>query len=233
MARSTTHTLSDEALAALEAGDPQALIDLHRQTFGGFVMEDEPADDTDEHDDDDLEDEGGDDEDESDEDEGADEDDDEPLGDKGVKALERMKRERRDLKREVRELRSLVEDLRNGDSDEEDELTSARKETQAATTRAVEAEKRLAALTHGLPESWAKRLEGDDLDDFLEDAEALAEDLPADRSTRKGGGGAKEGRRKRKQPSLDDKIAEAEKNGDLAEARRLKAQKVHALHQAQ
>ena len=81
---------------------------------------------------------------------------------------------------------------------------------------------------HGLPDSWADRLKGDDFDDFLDDAEALAADMPTPRS-RKGGGGAKEGGTKTKEPTLDDQIVEAEKKGDLALARRLKAQKVHAL----
>jgi hypothetical protein len=33
------YSLSDEAIAALQAGDPTALINFHRRTFGGFVME--------------------------------------------------------------------------------------------------------------------------------------------------------------------------------------------------
>lgn len=39
-AHTTRYTLSADALAALEAGDPAALIGAHRPIFGGFTMED-------------------------------------------------------------------------------------------------------------------------------------------------------------------------------------------------
>ncbi len=170
-------------------------------------------------------------------DEGGSEDDtedadDEPLREEGKKALDRMKAANKELRKQLRDLKATVDELRNGDADEDaDELTRATRATEAATGRAVAAEKKLAAKMHGLPDSWADRLKGDDLDDFLEDAEALAADMPTPQS-RKGGGGAKDGHQKPKQPSLDDQITEAEKKGDLAEARRLKAQKVHQLRQA-
>lgn len=168
-----------------------------------------------------------------DDDEGDDEDGDEPLREQGKKALDRMKAANKELRKQIRELKAAVES-RNGDDDEDaDELTRATRATEQATSRAVAAERKLAALTHGLPSSWAGRLQGDDLDDFLEDAEALAAEMPQNPQSRKGGGGAKDGHQKRKQPSLDDQIAEAEKKGDLTEARRLKAQKVHELRQAQ
>lgn len=38
-----THTLSADAIAALDAGDPSKLLELHRATFGGFTMELDPA----------------------------------------------------------------------------------------------------------------------------------------------------------------------------------------------
>jgi hypothetical protein len=163
-------------------------------------------------------------------DEGDDEDGDEPLREEGKKALDRMKAANKELRKQLRELKATVAE-RNADDEDADELTRAQHATEAATSRAVAAEKQLAALKYGLPDSWAARLQGDDLDDFLEDAEALAADMPAPES-RKGGGGAKEGHRKRKEPSLDDQIAEAEKKQDYATARRLKAQKVHALREA-
>jgi hypothetical protein len=228
--------LADEALAALEAGDPEALIEFHRRTFGGFVMEHEEdqddPDDGDESEDEESEDDDTDDSDDDDGEDADDEDEDEPLGEKGRKALDRMKGTVKDLKRTIRDLKTELDEARNGSDEEDDELTSARKATETERTKRIEAEKKLAAKIHGLPDSWADRLRGDDLDDFLDDAEALAEEMPATPRNRKGGGGAKDGRRKRKEPSLDDKIAEAEKNGDLAEARRLKAQKVHQLRQA-
>lgn len=47
--------LADEAIAALKAGDPQALIDFHRLTFGGWRMEaDDDADDQDDQSEDDA-----------------------------------------------------------------------------------------------------------------------------------------------------------------------------------
>lgn len=159
-----------------------------------------------------------------------DDNDDEPLGDKGRKALDRMKATVKDLKKTIRELKAELAETRNGSDEDEDELTLAKKATETERTKRVEAEKKLAAKIHGLPDSWADRLKGDDFDDFLDDAEALAEDMPTPRS-RKGGGGAKDGGRKRKEPSLDDQIAEAEKNRDFATARKLKAQKIHAIRQ--
>lgn len=39
-----TGRLAEEAIAALSTGNTQALIDFHRRTFGGFVMEDGGAD---------------------------------------------------------------------------------------------------------------------------------------------------------------------------------------------
>ena len=168
-------------------------------------------------------------------DEGDSEDDDEdaddqPLREEGKKALDRMKATVKDLKKTIRDLKAENAELRNGDDGEDDELTVAQRERDTERTKRVEAEKKLAAKLHGLPESWADRLKGDDLDDFLDDAEALAEDMPNPRS-RKGGGGAKDGGKKRKEPSLDDQIVEAEKAQDFATARRLKAQKIHALRQ--
>ena|ERR1051326_1018839 len=179
--------------------------------------------------DDDLDDASkGDEGDSEDDDENA---DDQPLREEGKKALDRMKATVKDLKKTIRDLKAENAELRNGDDDGEDELTRSQKATEAAQRRAVEAEKKLAAKMHGLPESWADRLKGDDFDDFLDDAEALAADMPNPPS-RKGGGGAKDGGKKRKEPSLDDQIAEAEKAQDFATARRLKAQKIHALRQS-
>ena len=195
-------------------------------------VEDENLDDEENDDDldDDLEDgpDEGDDEDGS-EDDGED-DDDEPLGEKGTKALARMKATVKDLKKMIRDLKAENADLRNGDDEDEDELTASKKETERERTKRIEAERKLAAKIHGLPESWADRLKGEDFDDFLDDAEALAEDIPTPPNRRKGGGGAKDGSTKRrKPPTLDEQIAEAEKTGDHATARRLKAQKVHDL----
>lgn len=41
------YNLSDEAIAALQAGDPSKLINFHRLTFGGYKMEDDDDDDDD------------------------------------------------------------------------------------------------------------------------------------------------------------------------------------------
>lgn len=54
--------LADEAIAALNAGDPQSLIDFHRLTFKGWRMEaDDDADDQDDQSEDDADDDSGDD----------------------------------------------------------------------------------------------------------------------------------------------------------------------------
>lgn len=168
---------------------------------------------------------------EGDDDEGDDEDGDEPLREEGKKALDRMKALVKELKRDLRKTKAELDEARNGSDEEDDELTVAQRERDNERAKRVEAEKKLAAKMHGLPDSWAERLQGDDLDDFLDDAEALAADMPAP-DRRKGGGGAKDGHQKRKPPTLDDQIAEAEAKQDFATARRLKAQKVHELRKA-
>lgn len=240
-----TH-LSPEARKALEAGDITALIEHHRRTFGGVQMKadgegddstptriDHSGDDpdgSDEGDDEpDEDDDAGDDPEDDDDDRDGDDDD---LGEKGQKALERMKAERKELRKVIRDLKSQIAELRNGDDDEKDELETARDETKAERDKRIKAEKALAAHRAGLPESWADRLQGDDFEDFLDDAESLAQDLPTPRD-RKGGGGAKEGHKRRKPPTLDDRIAEAEAKGDSKTVRALKAQKVAALAAAQ
>lgn len=228
------HNLSPEARAALDAGDIDALLAFHKLTFGGYVMEDEGSDDegSEDENDDEGTDEGTNDE-GSDDDDAGDGDDDDELGEKGQRALERMKATVKELKASIRELKTENAKLRKADDGEEDELTSARKETETERNKRVEAEKKLAAKMHNLPDSWAARLVGDDFDDFLDDAEALAADLPANPTRRKGGGGARDGsNRPPKTPSLNDQIAEAEKKGDHATARRLKAQMVHKLAEA-
>lgn len=172
----------------------------------------------------------GDDPEESDEDDDEG-DDDEPLREEGKKALDRMKATVKDLKKTIRDLKAEIAEARKGSDEEVDELTSTKQERDAEREKRIETEKKLAAKVHGLPDTWADRLKGDDFDDFLDDAEALAADMPTPQN-RKGGGGAKEGQRKAKEPTLDDKIAEAEKSGDHTTARRLKAQKVHDLRNA-
>lgn len=228
-------TLTPEARAALDAGDIDALLALHRDRFGGYRMEldedddgdDEDREDHDQPDDTDESDEG----DEDSDDDGNTDEDEKSLGDKGRKALDRMKAERKELRKTIRELKAQVAELRKGDDDEDaDELEQARNEVKSEREKRMDAEKRLAAKAAGLPDSWAARLQGEDFEDFLEDAESLAEDLPKTTpADRKGGRGARDGHRKRKEPSLDDKIAEAQAKGDVALVRRLKAQKVHAL----
>jgi hypothetical protein len=209
-----TRTDSEDALSEIQDVD---------EIDDGQEIEDDDADLDDDPDDAPEGDEEGDDED--------DDEDDEPLREEGKKALDRMKALVKDLKKSLREAKAELEQARNGSDEEDDELTVAQRERDNERTKRQEAEKKLAAKMHGLPESWADRLQGDDLDDYLDDAESLAADMPAP-DRRKGGGGAKDGHRKPKQPSLDDQIAEAEKDGDFATARRLKAQKVHQLRQA-
>lgn len=52
MSQALTHTLTPETKAALDAGDVDALLALHRATFGGYRMEADPADPADPKDDD-------------------------------------------------------------------------------------------------------------------------------------------------------------------------------------
>lgn len=51
--KATSRQLSDEAIAALQSGDPMKLIELHRAEFGGFRMEDDNSDGGDDNADDD------------------------------------------------------------------------------------------------------------------------------------------------------------------------------------
>lgn len=88
------YSLSDEALRALQSGDTQALIDSHRNRFGGWRMEDDDGDDDDDSDDgdDDNTDDSGDGEDGDDDgDDGSDDDDDKVTKAELESAQKRMK----------------------------------------------------------------------------------------------------------------------------------------------
>lgn len=90
------YSLSDEALRALQSGDTQALINSHRDRFGGFKMEKEDGDDDDSDDDDkkdksDTDDSGDGDEDDDDDDDDSGGDDDKVTKAELEAAQKRMK----------------------------------------------------------------------------------------------------------------------------------------------
>lgn len=117
------YNLSDEAIAALQCGDVQALIDSHRARFGGWsMMADDDGDDDDSDDDDDKNggDSGSDDDgDDNDDDAGSDDDDDEKVTKADLKRMEkRMKAaDKRASDAEAR--------LRKIDDSKKDDLTKA------------------------------------------------------------------------------------------------------------
>ena len=118
------YSLSDEAIAALNAGDPSALIAFHRRTFGGFVMEEGEGGDGDDSGDGDNGNNGG--------DSGADGDDDGDAGDDGdsgsdddgdLKAeLERMKKR---MQAADQRATKAENDLRKINDAKKDDLTKA------------------------------------------------------------------------------------------------------------
>lgn len=111
--QSSSYHISEDALRALQAGDPEALLRSHRGRWADLSMmakdDDVDDDDSDEDDDDDSDDDGDDDED-SDDDDDDDEDEDGPEGKKSKKA----DKDKRDdspegLKRKI----SALEDEKN------------------------------------------------------------------------------------------------------------------------
>lgn len=123
-------SLADEALAGLAAGDPTALLALHRAQFGGYVMEDS---DDDQDDDtggaDDQDDDADDEDDEDDSDDDADDEDDKPKGktSKRVKQLSdenaRHRTKNKELRTELDGLKAELKQLKDKDKPE-DEKTS-------------------------------------------------------------------------------------------------------------
>lgn len=139
------YSLSDEALRALQCGDTQALINSHRDRFGGFRMEkdDDGDDDADDDDDkkdkkdDDTDDSGdGDDDGDDDDDDGSDDDDDKVSKADLLKLQKRMKAADQRASKAEAALKAI-------EDDKKDDLTKA-------TDRVTELEGKVTELTEQL-----------------------------------------------------------------------------------
>lgn len=116
-----SYTISDEALAALQSGDVEALLASHRARFGGFKMEKDDDQDDDDNDDDDTGGDGGDDDDESDDGDDEDEDDDKSNKSKESRRIKELSDENarwrvkfRKRGERITELESEIEKLKKG-----------------------------------------------------------------------------------------------------------------------
>lgn len=174
-------TIAPEALAALEAGDLEALLEFHRAQFGGFVMEDDDSED-DEADDDDSDDDDSDDDD--------DEDDDAeyvaPTKAEWKKTQDALKK----ANSQARKFRLELKQAKNGGSkDGSKDVEKAVADTEAKwKPRLVNKAAKAALLAAGAskPDRLIKLIDHDELDidddgevDGLDDAiEELKEDYP-------------------------------------------------------
>lgn len=168
-------------------------------------------------------------------------DDDKPLGPAGEKALQAEKEKRRKAAQELRDAKAEIERLRNGGDEAAQKATEAEKAAIAkANTKILRAEVKAAAAGKLANPALAVKLldlskfEVDDNGDVDqgEIADAISELLReepylAAETPKRFQGGADQGARKKVKPaSLDERIAEAEANGDWAQARRLKSSKL-------
>ena len=168
-------------------------------------------------------------------------DDDKPLGPAGEKALQAEKEKRRKAAQELRDAKAEIERLRNGGDEAAQKATEVEKAAIAkANTKILRAEVKAAAAGKLANPALAVKLldlskfEVDDNGDVDqgEIADAISELLReepylAAETPKRFQGGADQGARKKVKPaSLDERIAEAEANGDWAQARRLKSSKL-------
>lgn len=120
------YNLSDEAIAALQSGDVQALIDSHRTRFGGWSMKADDDDDDDDSDDDDDDDSKGKDSGDSGAGDDEDDDDDDTSGDDDDKVskadLEALTKR---MKAADKRATAAEERLRKIDDSKKDDLTKA------------------------------------------------------------------------------------------------------------
>lgn len=171
----------------------------------------------------------------------AKEEDDKPLGPAGQKALAAEKEKRKKAAQDLREARAELERLRNGDDKAAQAAAEAEKAAiTKANTKILRAEVKAAAAGKLANPALAVKLldlskfEVDDngdvdaaeladaIDELLRDEPYLAADKP-----KRFQGGADQGARKKVKPaSLDERIAEAERSNNWAEARRLKSEKL-------
>ncbi|WUI02102.1 hypothetical protein OHR68_09930 [Spirillospora sp. NBC_00431] len=167
--------------------------------------------------------------------------DDKPLGPAGEKALKAEKEKRRKAAEQLREARAELERLRNGDDKAAQAAAEAEKAAiTKANTKILRAEVKAAAAGKLANPALAvklldlNRFEVDDngdvdaaeladaIDELLRDEPYLAAEKP-----KRFQGGADQGARKKAKPaSLDERIAEAERSNNWAEARRLKSEKL-------
>ena len=166
---------------------------------------------------------------------------DKPLGPAGQKALQAEKEKRRKAAQELRDAKAEIQRLRTGGDEAAQAAAEVEKAALAkANTRIVRAEVKAAAAGRLANPALAMKLL--DLDKFEVDdngdvdqteiADAISELLReepylAAEAPKRFQGGADQGARKKVKPaSLDERIAEAEANGDWAQARRLKSSKL-------
>lgn len=138
----------------------------------------------------------------SDSDDDSDDDDDEELGDKGKRALDRMKDERKRLRTQLAESKAKVKKYEDANKSEKEKLSD---DATSHKTRADKAEKDLwrlqIAMDKGLTRKQAGRLTGDSLEELEADADELLDLFKDKQSTAKkpagkpkeklsGGGGA-------------------------------------------
>lgn len=105
-----------------------------------------------------------------------DSDDDEELGERGKRALDRMKRERKQLRAQLAETKKLAKKWEDSQKTEAQRLADNAKDNM---TRAEKAEQKLMrleiAIEKGLTPKQAARLQGDSREDMETDADELLE----------------------------------------------------------
>lgn len=166
---------------------------------------------------------------------------DKPLGPRGEKALQAEKEKRRKAAQELRDAKAEIERLRNGGDEAAQKAAEVEKAAIAkANTKILRAEVKAAAAGKLANPALAvklldlSRFEVDDngdvdageiadaIDELIREEPYLAATAP-----KRFQGGADQGARKKPKPaSLDERIAEAERNQNWAEARRLKSSKL-------
>jgi predicted RNase H-like nuclease (RuvC/YqgF family) len=99
-------------------------------------------------------------------------------------ALRKKNSEARNLRKQKKALEAEVAALKKGSTAGDDDLEAVRAENEKLRREVSLSKREAIARKHGLPDSFADRLMGDDEDEWEEDAEALAADL---KPTRKPG----------------------------------------------
>lgn len=149
-----------------------------------------------------------------------------PLGEGGEKALKAEREARKTAERQLREAQQRLQEFEDRGKTEAEKLAeraaSAEAELAESRTRLARLE---AAAAAGLSLEHADRLIGSTPEELAADAKRFAETLQANRPATFDGGA----RQTPPEQTLDERIAEAESNGDWKVARDLKAQKLADL----